>query len=64
MGVPGTRERLSNVSGYLSDAVKFAHASAVKASVPPSRSVVSRTMITALAPSLAVSTQFPPLLSL
>jgi hypothetical protein len=44
---------------YLRDPVNRSHAAAVKASVPPSRFVVSRTRIV---PSpLAVSMQFPPL---
>jgi hypothetical protein len=47
--------------GYLSEASNRSHAWAGNASVTPSRSVVSRTMI---APALlAVSTQEPPLAS-
>ena len=47
---------------YRSDAVNFAHASAVNASVPPSRLVVSRTRTTPGA--LPVSTQLAPPLPL
>ena len=46
-------------SRYLSESVNLAHASAGTLSVKPSRSVVSRTRT--MAPSLAVSTQDPPL---
>jgi hypothetical protein len=43
---------------YSTDAMKAAHAVEVKASVPPSRSVVSRT--STVPQSEAVSTQLPP----
>lgn len=49
------------VTGYLSPATNSCHAEALKASVPPSRLVVSRTRIT---PSLPTSTHAPPLLLL
>ena len=53
--------RARSAPGYFSDAINCSHAWAGNASVTPSRSVVSRTMI---APALlAVSTQEPPLAS-
>ena len=57
---PGFKQSESGLwRSYRRDAVNRSHASVVKASVPPSRFVVSRTRIV---PSpLAVSTHPPPL---
>lgn len=54
--VPGVTAK---PEAYLSKSVNSAHASAGMLSVKPSRSVVSRTRT--MPPSLAVSTQDPPL---
>lgn len=48
---------LSACPSYLSPVTNVCQVSAVKASVPPSRSLVSRTRIT---PSLPTSTHCPP----
>jgi hypothetical protein len=48
----------TEAGAYCSEAVNRPHASTLKASVPPSRLVVSRTRTTG--PGLATSTQFPP----
>lgn len=57
---PASRERLNHSgTGYFSDAVNLCQVAAGTVSVRPSRSFVSRTVITP--PSLAVSRQSPPL---
>jgi hypothetical protein len=48
---------MGSVGGYLSDEMNVPHVSVLNASVPPSRSVVSRTRISS---SKATSTQSPP----